>query len=975
MAITGSQPSYMYALGGYARGGATRGGDTDPQTYITIGGVQVGAKPAVAAQHVVDGTLEVIETEGATPNTASFQVMGLQPTDGQEVIMTQGSKNNLDRLFAGVILTDAHNYVGTPASYNERIHVIDFTWLLTRDTFSQKWQTISATVIAQDIIAKAAGRGVTSTYVAAGLPVLDEFSVTNKTPAQALDALADRIGATWQSTYRSPVAGARSDVRFGITTDTLQTDPTTLTLASAALTRMENFSVTRDLSQVITRQAVEGGGANSLADLSAGETSLPITEAPWYNVGGGTVVSGPQRIAYTGVQAGGGGALVGPGAAPSTAPTLTVVAGTGLGLGVYQGAYTDVTAAGESLPSPLGSVATFDAPTPATPIDSGDPNPEVANLNLGAGGRLIAYKVSFGMAASPSDFTRDSLASGVMTTTTTASAFFAGYNKGKLVTLTYSNDVNVKWIRLWRDNSGTGGAGTYDQAPLIADQAQHAIPGASGNSIPNVPGGGTITIIDASAGVLQSAPTGSAHYNQIAVAGIAIGAPGTTSRNVYRTAVGGSQLKLQQVIADNAATAGVTDATADGSLGANAPTSDTSGLTFVASVGPGFASGSGVTFSTNGAATVATSAAPVFTSASYTFVAADVGAKVFIKSGTNWITGSYTIVSVAAGAATLDRACASVASPTTATWGVDYSGVSAARSTRVDLVIDATTATKVTSAAIPFTVADIGNALHLTSGLGFIVQWVTVVSISGSTATCDKTLGTLSSTGGIGALGGAPPATFVSAGSTTLPLASAAAFSAGWAIAGSQVIKYTGVSGNTLTGIPASGSGSIGATIPYNTIVVAAAALTGIPASGVGSILYAIKRGDPVNLRVVIDDLTAQVAVTALMSPTVDDGIIEGTVIQEGTISETEARAQGTAQLALRSAIDVAITYTTRDKNTHASRTIGASLAAPTSVSGSFKLQSVTIDGFTPGLWPTHHAHGANKRFTLEDLLRIARGA
>lgn len=68
------------------------------------------------------------------------------------------------------------------------------------------------------------------------------------------------------------------------------------------------------------------------------------------------------------------------------------------------------------------------------------------------------------------------------------------------------------------------------------------------------------------------------------------------------------------------------------------------------------------------AATVATSAAPVVTSASHNFVANDVGAVLNVTAGTNWTAGAYTIVSVNANAATLDRACASVASPTSGTW-------------------------------------------------------------------------------------------------------------------------------------------------------------------------------------------------------------------------------------------------------------------------------------------------------------------
>lgn len=46
--------------------------------------------------------------------------------------------------------------------------------------------------------------------------------------------------------------------------------------------------------------------------------------------------------------------------------------------------------------------------------------------------------------------------------------------------------------------------------------------------------------------------------------------PGTTARKIYRTAVGGAQLKLLTTISDNVTTT-FSDTTADGSLGANAP--------------------------------------------------------------------------------------------------------------------------------------------------------------------------------------------------------------------------------------------------------------------------------------------------------------------------------------------------------------------------------------------------------------------
>lgn len=178
-------------------------------------------------------------------------------------------------------------------------------------------------------------------------------------------------------------------------------------------------------------------------------------------------------------------------------------------------------------------------------------------------------------------------------------------------------------------------------------------------------------------------------------------------------------------------------------------------------------------FATDLTATSANTSAPVVSSVSYTFVAGDVGAMVFIKSGTNWTPGFYQIVSVNAGAATLTASigsvslyggttilntvagCATTASPTSGTWGVDYSQQTSAQITFTDMVIDGTTNTKFTSAAFPVGKNYIGNIINITSGTGFTVQRVEVVSTVTTTATCDKSLGTLSSTGGNGKLGGA----------------------------------------------------------------------------------------------------------------------------------------------------------------------------------------------------------------------------
>jgi hypothetical protein len=86
--------------------------------------------------------------------------------------------------------------------------------------------------------------------------------------------------------------------------------------------------------------------------------------------------------------------------------------------------------------------------------------------------------------------------------------------------------------------------------------------------------------------------------------------------------------------------------------------------------------------------------------------------------------------------------------------GTDYSQQDAAEVTYTDLVIGGTN-TQLTSAAFPFTSAHVGNVINITSGTGFTTGRYEVVSVASSIATMDRAVGTASSTGGAGKLGGA----------------------------------------------------------------------------------------------------------------------------------------------------------------------------------------------------------------------------
>lgn len=173
----------------------------------------------------------------------------------------------------------------------------------------------------------------------------------------------------------------------------------------------------------------------------------------------------------------------------------------------------------------------------------------------------------------------------------------------------------------------------------------------------------------------------------------------------------------------------------------------------------------------------ANTTAPVVSSASYNFVSRDVGAWLFIKSGTNWTPGWYKISSVASNKATLDGAighgvlctqnvpaglttaagCATVGTPTSGTWTIDYSQKASVGVAFTDMATASTTT--FTSAANPIGVNFVGNVLSITSGTGWNVCRCEISSVSGVTATCanfstGSTIATHPSTGGTGGLGG-----------------------------------------------------------------------------------------------------------------------------------------------------------------------------------------------------------------------------
>jgi len=286
---------------------------------------------------------------------------------------------------------------------------------------------------------------------------------------------------------------------------------------------------------------------------------------------------------------------------------------------------------------------------------------------------------------------------------------------------------------------------------------------------------------------------------------------------------------------------------------------------------------------------------------------------------------------------------------------------------------------QVVISAIPIGSASVtARKIYRTAANG--AQLKLVATLANNTATtytdaaADASLGANAPAGDTSGL--QQPAGQVPAGSTSLPVAGTAAFAAsgGWAVIGNgeQVIRYSGIGGGALTGIPATGNGAILATVSYNSTVTAPDVLTGIPATGARSIQQRITAGDELYAVVQVDNADAQTALAAALG--VANGIREEW-IADRRLSVTEARARGLATLAARPPTERMVTYTCRDLNTAVGKTITVTLPAPTNVSGTFRIQQVTINNFRPrtNQYPTFTVTASSNRFTFEDWLRIMR--
>lgn len=206
----------------------------------------------------------------------------------------------------------------------------------------------------------------------------------------------------------------------------------------------------------------------------------------------------------------------------------------------------------------------------------------------------------------------------------------------------------------------------------------------------------------------------------------------------------------------------------------------------------------------------------------------------------------------------------------------------------------------------------LAKKIYRTAAGASVLQHLATISDNTTTTLIDKALDS-----SLGAE--APSGSLVKtvAGSTSLTIAdlSQSSEGSGWARVGTQVISFSGVSGasgiGTLTGIPASGTGSLVSAVTAGTAVTFLPLLKGVPASGAGAVVHAISAGEEINLLIEREDATSQATYG-----------IRKAYVQDRRLSQAGAEARGDAELSLRKDPYIEGGYISTDANVRSGRRV-----------------------------------------------------
>lgn len=213
---------------------------------------------------------------------------------GAPIQIYSGAPAPAAQIFGGQIVTrDQYAALDVPRHVRFDLMCTDYTRALNRRKVVRAYGQQSATAIVLDLVATYAP-WITTAHVVAGLATVDGgITFTFEDPSRALSRVAEKIGAYWYVDYQS-------DLHFFVAAEPGD-EPDPLVLGAD----FADFRLSADLTQVRTRVLVEGDGGTAVATLSAGDAVTPISQTLPFNVAGGLAKIGPNRVAYTGIHAGG----------------------------------------------------------------------------------------------------------------------------------------------------------------------------------------------------------------------------------------------------------------------------------------------------------------------------------------------------------------------------------------------------------------------------------------------------------------------------------------------------------------------------------------------------------------------------------------------------------------------------------------------------------------------------------------------
>lgn len=806
-----------------------------------------------------------------SPNTCRFTLINpdIQPF-GQQAIRVTINSDAPRLLFSGALETVSESYVLLPDQLAYDCTAQDDTPKANRRIPLAYYENTPADEVAIDLVDRFVP-GCTANHVQSGLPnITVNFEGSEAGVNGCLRQIAKLIGGYFYWEDRDLWLFTDITVLGGDLPDDIDSTP-------GRLLDDPHITITRDDSQLRTRVYGKGHKEQTTAEVVSGASVIPLGDVSYYNPAGGMVISESQILDYTGTVAGGFGALVGTTVTPTNPPLVAgVTAASGIEVGDHVWAYTFYDGTGETLPSPLSDI--LDIGSVVTAPSGTVVATEQFDGNLGGG--TFQWVTTF--ADSGGRETTPSPAGSLTMSTLAAPAAMGvtdGYNGGGALDSDVDYSYKMTFYSATKGETTPGPAATFhtvaangDDSGALAKSGTSAAPSGFVRRFYRTEGGGSTYKLmpgavlgfefedaslwydeQADGSLGAAAPsTNTAHSHKANLSSIPV-SPDTniTTVNIYRTVANGSTFKLAGSVSNGTTT--WQDNVADGSLGADAPSSNTA----------------------------------VYRQAALSGIA--VG-----PSGTT----GRKVYRTAADAAQL-KLLTTIANNSTTTYA--------------DSTVDASLGANVPTSD--------------TSGL---------VTQTGSVAAGSTSL-LVTSTG-----------PFVSAG--------------GWAAIGSLPIHYTGFSGSSLTGIPASGVGALTTSVRYGAAIITSPMLT-----GVSGIVRTLIKGAPIHIWVERNDLDAQAELAARDG---SDGIIEHRIVDERR-GEASLIALCDADLAQFSRPIVTVTYASRDVKTKSGKPIVIDLPSP-QINEELTIQDVTITelDIAPRLNPKFTVTASSVRFSVEDLLR-----